>query len=468
MNNFKIKKVCCIGAGYVGGPTMIVFANKCPDVEFKVVDINSDRIKKWNSDNLANLPIFEPGLDQLLKKTRNKNIFFSTDIENSIAEADMVFISVNTPTKLKGLGAGKASDLKWVESSSRQIAKYAKRHTIVVEKSTLPVRTAETIQKILDDSNKLNNTNIIKKSFSVLSNPEFLSEGNAIKDLEFPDRVLIGGEDEKAIDALESLYINWVPKEKIIRTNIWSSELSKLAANAFLAQRISSINSIAAICEETGADIVQVSKAIGTDQRIGDKFLTPSPGFGGSCFQKDILNLIYLCGHYNLNEVADYWQGVVNINNWQKERISSLIVNRLFGNISEKKITILGFAFKSNTNDTRNSSSIDICNDLIEEGAILSIYDPKVDKKQIVKDLGLNNQNNEKAKYSICQTVEEATLESHAVIILTEWDDFKKINWNKVSKNMNKPCWLFDTRFCTSREEVENAGFIYWRLGSSN
>ena len=289
MSKYKIKKVCCIGAGYVGGPTMVVFANKCPNIEFKVVDINASRIKNWNSEDFSQLPIYEPGLDKLLRKCRNKNLFFTTDIEISIAQADMIFLSVNTPTKTKGVGAGKASDLKWVEASTRQIAKYAKNHTIVVEKSTLPVRTAETIEKILDISNADQIYNHKTKTFSVLSNPEFLSEGNAIKDLEFPDRVLIGGSNEQAIDALEYLYTKWVPKEKILRTNLWSSELSKLAANAFLAQRISSINSIAAFCEQTGADIQQVSKAIGTDSRIGNKFLMASPGFGGVVFRKTFL-----------------------------------------------------------------------------------------------------------------------------------------------------------------------------------
>ena len=337
MEEFKVKKVCCIGAGYVGGPTMSVFANKCPNIKFNVVDINSERIKAWNNPDLSKLPIYEPGLDLLVRNCRNKNLFFSGEISKSIAEADMIFLSVNTPTKKKGVGAGKASDLKWIEASARQIAEYAQGHTIVVEKSTLPVKTAETIKKILDSSHIQVDNQKKLKTFSVLSNPEFLSEGNAIKDLENPDRVLIGGENDKAIDALQNLYMEWIPNEKIIRTNLWSSELSKLAANAFLAQRISSINSISAICEETGADIQQVSMAIGTDTRIGKKFLNPSPGFGGSCFQKDILNLIYLCEFYKLDEVANYWQSVLNINDWQKLRISKLVVNKLFGNISEKK-----------------------------------------------------------------------------------------------------------------------------------
>ena len=298
MEEFIVKKECCIGAGYVGGPTMSVFANKCPNIKFNVVDINSERIKAWNNPDLSKLPIYEPGLDKLVRNCRNKNLFFSGKISKSISEADMIFLSVNTPTKKKGVGAGKASDLKWIEASARQIAEYAQGHTIVVEKSTLPVKTAETIKKILDSSHIQVDNQKKLKTFSVLSNPEFLSEGNAIKDLENPDRVLIGGEDENAIKQLSFLYQRWIPENKIFITNLWSSELSKLTANAFLAQRISSINAISSLCEPTGADITEVSKAIGADSRIGEKFLNAGPGFGGSCFQKDVLNMIYLCRYY--------------------------------------------------------------------------------------------------------------------------------------------------------------------------
>ena len=390
MNKYKIKNICCIGAGYVGGPTMAVFAEHCKDIKITVSDINQSRINDWNNPDTNYLPIYEPDLDNLILKYRNKNLFFTTNIKDSIAEADMIFLSVNTPTKEKGVGAGKASDLKWVEASARQIAEYAVGHTIVVEKSTLPVRTAKTIEKILFDSQKKeNNKNKKNQTFSVLSNPEFLSEGSAINDLQNPDRVLIGGSDQIAIEALSDLYKNWVPNEKIIRTNIWSSELSKLTANAFLAQRISSINSISAICEATEADIRQVANAIGLDKRIGQEFLCAGPGFGGSCFQKDILNLVYLCEFYNLKEVAEYWEQVISLNNWQKDRISKLIVNTLFGTVSGKRIAVLGFSFKANTNDTRNSPSIKICKDLIEDGALLSIYDPKVSQLQIEKDLGI-------------------------------------------------------------------------------
>ncbi len=467
---FEIRKVCCIGAGYVGGPTMAVFANKCSNIQFKVVDINRARINAWNSKDLSQLPIFEPGLEKLIFKCREKNLFFTTDIESSISEADMIFLSVNTPTKTKGIGAGKASDLKWVEASARQIAEFSSSHTIVVEKSTLPVRTAETIKKILESSQNNQTKSLTNKSYSVLSNPEFLAEGNAIKDLENPDRVLIGGEDNKAISALEGIYLNWISPEKIIKTNLWSSELSKLTANAFLAQRISSINSISAICEETGADIYQVGKAVGLDSRIGNKFLMPSPGFGGSCFQKDILNLIYLCEFYKLDAVAKYWQGVIDINKWQKTRISQLIINKLFGNVSGKKIAILGFAFKSNTNDIRNSPAIDICEDLLEEGSSLAIYDPKVTDAQINNALENKIQrfksSDEKNLLNIYSSIDDVFKDCDAVIVLTEWQEFSFIDWVKCAKVMRKPSWVFDTRSCVNKQEVLKAGFNFWRIGS--
>jgi len=470
MSEFKIRNICCIGAGYVGGPTMAVFAEHCKDLKIVVSDINEARIKLWNNKNISNLPIYEPGLGDIILNTRDKNLFFTNNIEESIRNADMIFISVNTPTKTKGVGAGKASDLRWVEASARQIAEYSSGHTIVVEKSTLPVRTAKTIQKILFDSQKNNIRNDDKKTFSVLSNPEFLSEGNAISDLENPERVLIGGEDTKAIDALAQIYMNWVPNDKIIRTNIWSSELSKLTANAFLAQRISSINAISAICELTEADVNQVSKSIGLDSRIGNKFLTPGPGFGGSCFQKDILNLVYLCEHYNLHEVARYWEQVLTINNWQKDRISRLIVHSLFGTVSNKKLAILGFAFKANTNDTRNSASIKICKDLIEEGAILSIYDPKVNKLQIEKDLGItpisSYEDKEKEIWINAETLDQAIQDTHAIIILTEWSEFKEIKWENFFKKMARPAWIFDTRSIINVELAKKAGFNVWQIGN--
>ncbi len=470
MKKYDIRKICCIGAGYVGGPTMAVFANYCPNIIINVVDINKKRIDDWNSINPLKLPIFEPGLDKLILRCRDKNLFFTTDLEKSISEADMIFISVNTPTKTKGIGAGKASDLKWVEASARQIAEFSKSHTIVVEKSTLPVKTAETIKNILSSSQDVNSKD--KKTFSVLSNPEFLSEGNAINDLQNPDRVLIGGEDENSINALSNIYLNWVSEKKILKTNIWSSELSKLTANAFLAQRISSINSISALCEVTGADIKQVSKAIGMDTRIGQKFLTSGPGFGGSCFQKDILNLIYLCNYYKLDEVANYWKGVIEINNWQKERISRIIVSYLFGNVSNKRIAILGFAFKGNTNDTRQSPSISICKDLIEEGAHLAIYDPKVEHSRINEDLKeIQNPNFDYqniGNWEICSSIKEAAFESDAIVVLTEWDEFLHINWQTLIKSMRKPSWVFDTRSCINHDMAKNVGFNVWEIGNSS
>ena len=468
MKEYEIRKICCIGAGYVGGPTMAVFASHCPNIEINVVDINKKRIEQWNSINPNDLPIFEPKLDELILKHRDKNLFFTTDLEKSISEADMIFISVNTPTKIKGIGAGQASDLKWVEASARQIASYSTSHTIVVEKSTLPVKTAETIKKILLSSQDSNSEN--KRTFSVLSNPEFLSEGNAINDLQKPDRVLIGGEDSAAIDALVKIYLNWIPESKILKTNLWSSELSKLTANAFLAQRISSINSISALCEVTGANINQVSEAIGMDTRIGKNFLASGPGFGGSCFQKDILNLVYLCNYYKLEQVANYWKGVVDINNWQKSRISKIIVDYLFGNISGKKIAILGFAFKANTNDTRQSPSISICRDLIEEGAHLSIYDPKVENHKIKNDLESifdNFDNQGLGTWESCPSIEKASSESDAIVVLTEWEEFFLIDWEILIKSTRRPSWVFDTRSCINHEKAKKAGFNVWEIGNT-
>ena len=466
MKKLNIKKICCIGAGYVGGPTMAVFASHCPEIEIKVVDMNKERIDAWNSSNLNELPIFEPGLCDLIKKYRNKNLFFTTELKESISGADMIFISVNTPTKTKGVGAGQAIDLKWVESSARQISEYSIGHTIVVEKSTLPVKTAETIEKILVSSQDFDFKN--EKTFSVLSNPEFLSEGNAINDLENPDRVLIGGNDENAIESLSNIYLNWIPKEKVLKTNIWSSELSKLTANAFLAQRISSVNSISSLCEITGADIHQVCKAVGMDNRIGKEFLSPGPGFGGSCFQKDILNLVYLCNFYKLEEVANYWQSVIEINNWQKSRISKIIVNYLFGNVSGKKISILGFAFKANTNDTRESPCIDICKDLLEEGAHLLIYDPKVENYKIEKDLAVKDINNiDHGDWKICSSIKESALESDAIVILTEWKEFYDLDWDELFRLMRKPSWIFDTRKCIDYQKAKKAGFNIWEIGNS-
>ena len=422
MLNQKIKNICCIGAGYVGGPTMAVIAKYCHHIQVNVVDINPDRIARWNEANLSNLPIYEPGLEEIVRERRGKNLHFSTDIPSNIKKADMVFISVNTPTKVKGIGAGQASDLKYVEASSREISKYAEGFTIVVEKSTLPVKTAQTIKDILD-SNIDCGEEKGKKSFAVLSNPEFLAEGTAINDLDNPDRVLIGGDNEEAINALVNIYSNWVDKSKVLTTDLWSAELSKLIANAFLAQRISSINTISALCEETGAHIKDVALAVGMDSRIGKYFLNSGPGFGGSCFKKDISNLVYISNHYGLTEVAEYWQKVLNINTWQQKRFVELIVKKMFGTISSKKIAIMGFSFKSNTNDTRESPAIFICKRLLEEGAILKIYDPKVSEEQIEKDLGSNNKIKtsqiENNCWSFSNSLYETFIDSDAAIFIT-------------------------------------------------
>ena len=452
-----IRSICCIGAGYVGGPTMAVIADRCPEVQVTVVDLNAERIAAWNGADLSRLPVYEPGLDAVVGRCRGRNLHFSTAVEEAIAAADLVFISVNTPTKTKGLGAGQASDLKWVEASARTVAKAAQGHTIVVEKSTLPVRTAEVIQEILASAEGA-------KSFSVLSNPEFLAEGTAIADLEKPDRVLIGGQDPEAIEALAAIYGQWVAPQKILRTNLWSSELSKLTANAFLAQRISSINSIAAFCEATGANVREVARAIGADSRIGEKFLQAGPGFGGSCFQKDILNLVYLCRHYGLEEVAAYWEQVVKLNIWQQHRIAQLVVNRLFGTVSGKRIGVLGFAFKADTNDTRESPAIGICRDLLEEGAQLAIMDPKVSEDQMAEELGQPSGSGD-GGWQLVDAVTAAAAGADALVLLTEWQQFAEIDWPQVAAVMRQPAWLFDARAKADAAAARAAGLQVWTVG---
>ncbi len=449
---------------------MAVFAKNCPDIEFEVVDINQDRINAWNSDDLGQLPVFEPGLSEIIDLVRGKNLTFSTNVHDSIKKADMIFISVNTPIKRKGIGAGETSDLRWVESCARQISEIAQEHTIVVEKSTLPVKTAQTIKDILFSTDCLSEDT----KFSVLSNPEFLAEGTAIRDLEVPDRVLIGGDDIEAMNSLKNLYLNWIPEKKLIFTNLWSSELSKLTANAFLAQRISSINSISAICEATGADVSEVADAIGKDSRIGSKFLKSGPGFGGSCFKKDILNLVYLAKYYGLYEVADYWRSVVEINHWQQKRIYEIIVKKLFGNLADKKIAILGFAFKKDTNDTRESPSIEICKNLLNEGAFLSIHDVKVTKEVIEKNLldtnsyFLDNPKLNKPRWEFQSDLYKSIKNSDAVILLTEWEIYENINWVWVSSNVKKPFWIFDTRLIVKDKKIKELGMNLWQLGNSN
>lgn len=452
----KIKNICCIGAGYVGGPTMAVIAQKCPEVKVTVVDLNEARIAAWNDQDLAKLPVYEPGLDNVVAEARGRNLFFSTEVDKAIDEADMIFISVNTPTKMYGAGKGMAADLKYIELCARQIARVAKNDKIVVEKSTLPVRTAEALKSILDNTG--NGVN-----FHILSNPEFLAEGTAVQDLHNPDRVLIGGENEEAIQSLVDIYATWVSREKILTTNVWSSELSKLTANAFLAQRVSSINAISELCEKTGADVNEVARAIGMDSRIGFKFLKSSVGFGGSCFQKDILNLVYIAKSYGLNEVADYWEQVIIMNNHQKSRFAKNIVKTLYNTVSGKKIAMLGWAFKKDTNDTRESAAIDVAKDLVNEEAKISIYDPKVETNQIKMDLGASFDYVavEVNPYEACQ-------DAHAIAILTEWDEFKEYDWQRIYDGMLKPAFVFDGRNILDKKKMKEIGFVYTAVGSTN
>ena len=462
----NIKNICCIGAGYVGGPTMAVIAQKCPHIKVTVVDVNASRIESWNSKDLSQLPIFEPGLDNVVKKARGRNLFFSTEVEKAIDEAEMIFISVNTPTKTYGKGKGMAADLKYIELCARQIAEVSKTDKIVVEKSTLPVRTASAIKSILD-----NIGNDVK--FQILSNPEFLAEGTAVNDLLHPDRVLIGGdsssEGEKAIQALVDIYANWVPKDKILTTNVWSSELSKLTANAFLAQRVSSINAMSEICEKTGADVNEVARAIGMDSRIGPKFLKASVGFGGSCFQKDILNLVYIAKSYGLEEVANYWEQVVIMNNHQKQRFSDNIVQTLYNTVSGKKIAFLGWAFKKDTNDTRESAAIKVADNLLSEQAEIVVYDPKVSEERIYADLDyLKTRTKEENKRLLKVTNDPymACKDSHGIAILTEWEEFASYNWEKIYDQMQKPAFVFDGRGILDRNLLESIGFVYYKIGS--
>ena len=427
----EVKSICCIGAGYVGGPTMAVIALKCPHLNVTVVDANPEKIKGWNGP-LENLPVYEPGLSDVVKEARGRNLFFSDDIAGNIEKSEMIFMAVNTPTKTEGEGAGMAADLRYVEACAKDIAKFSKSDKIVIEKSTLPVRTAEKIKEILEE----NSTGI---HFEILSNPEFLAEGTAIQDLFKSDRVLIGGDEtetgQKAVKALVDIYTNWIPKEKILTTNVWSSELAKLASNAMLAQRISSINSLSALCEKTGANIEELSKAIGSDHRIGPHFLKASVGFGGSCFQKDILNLVYLCKHYGLDEVAEYWHQVVKINDYQKARFAQKIIDHSGGDVTGKKIAILGWAFKANTNDSRESTAIKVTELLFANGAKLIIYDPMVNKKNILNDIVNHWENIDLDKLNkgleVVKNIEEALELSKAVAILTEWDEFKSLDFSK-------------------------------------
>lgn len=452
--NEKFKKtILCIGAGYVGGPTMAMIAHKCPQYKVNVVDINPERIDQWNSDNL---PIYEPGLYEVVASARNRNLFFSTDVEKGIKESDIIFVSVNTPTKTFGVGAGMAADLQYWEKTARQIRKYSESPKIIVEKSTLPVKTAQAMERILTSKSK-------DVHFEVLSNPEFLAEGTAIKDLETPDRILVGSNETpegiKAREELVNIYAEWVPKDRIVTSNIWSSELSKLVANAFLAQRISSVNAISRLCEKTDADISEVSYAIGMDSRIGSKFLNASVGFGGSCFQKDILNLVYLCRSYGLNEVADYWESVVKINDHQKESFVLSMLTAMFNTLAEKRICLLGFAFKADTGDTRETPALYIAKKLLEENAELVISDPKAiaNAKRDLKGL--------QGKITYLEDPYEAASGSHAVAIITEWEDYRNLDYKKIFHSMKKPAFLFDGRNIIDREKLYEIGFNVYAIG---
>ncbi|TPD69836.1 UDP-glucose 6-dehydrogenase [Flavobacterium microcysteis] len=462
----KITKICCIGAGYVGGPTMAVIAQKCPDIKVTVVDLNEARIAAWNDPDTNNIPIYEPGLSDVVAEARGRNLFFSTEVEKAIDEAEMIFISVNTPTKTYGSGKGMAADLKYIELCARQIARVSKSNKIVVEKSTLPVRTAEAIKNILD-----NTGNGVR--FQILSNPEFLAEGTAVQDLLNPDRILIGGdtteEGQHAINALVDVYANWVDRARILTTNLWSSELSKLTANAFLAQRVSSINALSELCEKTGADVNEVAKAIGMDSRIGPKFLKASVGFGGSCFQKDILNLVYIAKAYGLNEVADYWGQVIIMNDHQKRRFAHKIVTTLYNTVSGKKIAFLGWAFKKDTNDTRESAAIYVADDLINEQAELHVFDPKVGENQILSDLNyLDSRTPEenRKQMTVAENPYEACKGAHAIAVLTEWDEFRNYDWKKIYDNMMKPAFVFDGRNILDAKKLTEIGFVYKGIGS--
>ncbi len=448
-------KILCIGAGYVGGPTMAMIAKNNLDVQVTVVDINQERIDAWNSETL---PIYEPGLNEVVKEARGRNLFFSTDVEQGIADADIIFVSVNTPTKTFGQGAGYAADLQYWEKCARQILKVSTSDKIIVEKSTLPVRTAEAMERILESGEK-------GVRFDVLSNPEFLAEGTAIADLENPDRVLIGGhptpEGQKAVQTLVDVYAAWVKKENIITTNLWSSELSKLTANAFLAQRVSSINSISALCEATEADVGEVAYAIGKDSRIGSKFLKASVGFGGSCFKKDILNLVYLCKTYGLDEVAEYWHQVVKMNDYQERRFVARILKEMFDTIAGKRIALLGFAFKADTGDTRESPAILIARELLAENADVIITDPQA---------------LEHAKTDLADVIDRVTFEpdpykaaegAHAVALLTEWKEYQTLDYQKIFDSMPQPAFLFDGRNHLDHQALYDIGFNVYSIGKA-
>ena len=461
-SRMKVTKICSIGAGYVGGPTMAKIAQMCPDIEVQVVDINAERIAAWQTDDL---PIYEPGLLEVVQEARGRNLFFSTDVETHVADADMIFVSVNTPTKTYGEGAGFAANLQYVEQCARDIGRYARgAHKIVVEKSTLPVKTAQALKRILDSAPT-------RTEFQILSNPEFLAEGTAMADLADPDRVLIGGEESaegaEAIQSLVDIYARWIPEDRIITSNVWSSELSKLTANAFLAQRISSINSISALCERTGANVDEVARAIGADTRVGSKFLKASVGFGGSCFQKDILNLVYIAQSEGLPEVAEYWHQVVRMNDYQKRRFVRQMVRTMFNTVAGKHIAIWGFAFKKDTNDTRESAAIYVCRDLLQERARLRIHDPRVDPDHAMHDLRAVGAFDgiDESHVSFSETAEAAADGAHAIAVITEWDQFRAADFARIHAAMERPAFVFDGRNLLDAELLRSQGFEYYGVG---
>ncbi|CAJ1356241.1 unnamed protein product [Effrenium voratum] len=457
----RTNRICCIGAGYVGGPTMATIALKCPHLQVDIVDMNEERISRWNSDDL---PIYEPGLGEVVKACRGKNLFFSTDVKKGVEEADIIFASVNTPTKTQGVGKGRAADLRFIESVGRTIAQFANRSKIVIEKSTVPIKTAEAIARVLSANEAASGS---RKNFWILSNPEFLAEGTAMADLDQPDRVLIGGQDQDAIGVLVDIYANWVPRERILCTNLWSSELSKLVANAFLAQRVSSINSISRLCERTGADVKEVSRAVGADTRIGPKFLNASVGFGGSCFQKDILNLVYICQQFGLEEEGAYWQQVVDMNDHQKVTFTSKIIQALFNTVTKKKIAVFGFAFKKDTGDVRETPALLVCDMLMKDGAIVHVYDPKVAIEDALQEFKYHDLEVNQSQFIFSTSAEEACDGAHAIVVLTEWDEFKKYDYQKFYSKMMKPAFLFDGRNMLDHAGLEKIGFEVHALGKA-
>jgi len=455
----RMHKICCIGAGYVGGPTCATIALKCPHVQVTIVDMNETRIAAWNSDEL---PIYEPGLDAVVKACRGKNLFFSTDVKGAIKDADIIFASVNTPTKVKGVGAGRAADLRFIESVGRTVAEHANRSKIIIEKSTVPVKTAEALERVVT-ANKAGH------DFWILSNPEFLAEGTAMKDLSNPDRVLIGcqttAEGTAAAGVLADIYANWVPEERILTTNLWSSELSKLVANAMLAQRVSSMNSISQLCQKTGADVSEVSRAIGADSRIGEKFLGASVGFGGSCFQKDILNLVYICECEGLTEVAKYWQAVVDMNEHQKTTFTNNVISSLFNTVTHKKIAVFGFAFKKDTGDVRETPAVLVTKMLMDDGAIVHVYDPKVKKEDAMSEFKHHDMEVNESRLIFSKTPDEAVDGAHAIVVLTEWDEFKKYPYQDFHAKMMKPAFVFDGRGVLNHKDLEAIGFEVHAIG---